>query len=115
MVSITRSPSYTDADIVGKRACYVQLKAINATLLSKPETEHRYGNLVRGGTLLVTGDVLRRLRFDHVPRGSDTKLLRRAKAEGIQSSTSVSDREARHVSGPLTGEHERPIRPRDGG
>ena len=48
--------SYTDADIVGKRACYVQLKAINATLLSKPETEHRYGNLVKGGTLLLTGD-----------------------------------------------------------
>ncbi|GAA2084998.1 glycosyltransferase [Actinomadura alba] len=76
--------SYTDADIVGKRACYVQLKAINATLLSKPETENRYGNLVRGGTLLVTGDVLRRLRFDHVPRGSDTRLLRKAKAEGIR-------------------------------
>jgi spore maturation protein CgeB len=76
--------SYTDADIVGKRACYVQLRAMNATLLSKPEAEHRYGNLVRGGTLVVRGDTLRQLRFDHVPRGSDTKLLRRAKEQGIR-------------------------------
>ena len=76
--------SYTDADIVGKRACYVQLRAINATLLSKPELEHRYCDLVRGGTILASGDVLRGLRFDHVPRGSDTKLLRRAGEQGIR-------------------------------
>jgi spore maturation protein CgeB len=76
--------SYTDADIVGKRACYVQLRAINATLLSKPELEHSYCNLVRGGTILASGDALRGLRFDHMPRGSDTKLMRRAKDEGIR-------------------------------
>jgi glycosyltransferase involved in cell wall biosynthesis len=76
--------SYTDADIVGKRACYVQLRAINATLLSKPELEHSYCNLVRGGTILASGDALRGLRFDHLPRGSDTKLMRRAKDEGIR-------------------------------
>jgi spore maturation protein CgeB len=76
--------SYTDAGIVGKRACYVQLRAINATLLSKPELEHSYSGLVRGGTILASGDVLRGLRFDHVPRGSDTKLMRRAREEGIQ-------------------------------
>ncbi|MEU5876597.1 glycosyltransferase [Spirillospora sp. NPDC047279] len=76
--------SYTEAGIVGKRACYVQLKAINATLLSKPETEHAYGNLVRGGTLVARGDVLRELRFDAIPRGSDTQLLRRAKTAGVR-------------------------------
>jgi spore maturation protein CgeB len=76
--------SYTDAGIVGKRACYVQLRAINATLLSKPELEHSYAGLVRGGTILAAGDVLRGLRFDHVPRGSDTRLMRRAKEEGIR-------------------------------
>jgi spore maturation protein CgeB len=76
--------SYTDADIVGKRACYVQLRAINATLLSKPELEHSYCNLVRGGTILASGDALRGLRFDHVPRGSDTRLLRRASEQGIR-------------------------------
>jgi spore maturation protein CgeB len=76
--------SYTAADIVGKRACYVQLRAINATLLSKPEMEHSYCGLVRGGTILAAGDALRSLRFDHVPRGSDTKLMRRAKEAGIR-------------------------------
>jgi spore maturation protein CgeB len=76
--------SYTDAGIVGKRACYVQLRAINATLLSKPELEHSYCSLVRGGTILASGDVLRGLRFDHVPRGSDTMLMRRAKGQGVR-------------------------------
>jgi spore maturation protein CgeB len=76
--------SYTDAGIVGKRACYVQLRAINATLLSKPDLEHKYCSLVRGGTIVASGDVLRRLRFDPVPRGSDTKLMRRAKEQGIR-------------------------------
>ncbi|MGH3392252.1 MAG: glycosyltransferase family protein [Actinomadura sp.] len=76
--------SYTDADIVGKRACYVRLLGMNATLLSSPEAEHTYNDLVRGGTLVVRGDVLRRLRFDHVPRGSDTKLLRRAEEAGVR-------------------------------
>jgi spore maturation protein CgeB len=76
--------SYTGADIVGKRACYVQLRAINATLLSKPELEHSYCNLVRGGTILASGDALRGLRFDPVPRGSDTRLMRRARKEGIR-------------------------------
>jgi spore maturation protein CgeB len=76
--------SYAAADIVGKRACYVQLRAINATLLSKPELEHSYCNLVRGGTILANGDVLRSLRFDPVPRGSDTKLMHRAKEAGIR-------------------------------
>jgi hypothetical protein len=76
--------SYTDAGIVGKRACYVQLRAINATLLSKPDLEHHYCSLVRGGTIVASGDVLRSLRFDHVPRGSDTKLMHRAKEQGIR-------------------------------
>ncbi|WP_018653634.1 glycosyltransferase family protein [Actinomadura flavalba] len=76
--------SYTEAGIVGKRACYVQLQAMDATLLSKPELEHTYTNLVRGGTIVARGDVLRDLRFDPLPRGSDTKLLRRAKAAGVR-------------------------------
>ncbi|HEX6468127.1 MAG TPA: glycosyltransferase [Streptosporangiaceae bacterium] len=76
--------TYTDADIVGKRACYVQLRAINATLLSKPDLEHTYCNLVRGGTIVASGDALRHLRFDDVPRGSDTRLMRRAGEEGIK-------------------------------
>jgi spore maturation protein CgeB len=76
--------SYTDAGIVGKRACYLRLLGMNATLLSSPEAEHTYNDLVRGGTLVARGDVLRELRFDHVPRGSDTKLLRRADEAGIR-------------------------------
>lgn len=76
--------SYSTAGIVGKRACYVQLRAINATLLSKPEFEHSYCNLVRGGTILASGDVLRELRFDPMPRGSDTMLMRRARDRGIR-------------------------------
>jgi spore maturation protein CgeB len=76
--------SYTNADIVGKRACYVRLMGMNATLLRSPEAEHTYNDLVRGGTLVVRADVLRELRFDHVPRGSDTKLLRRADEAGVR-------------------------------
>ena len=76
--------SYTDAEIVGKRACYVRLLGMNATLLDSAEAEHTYNDLVRGSTLVVRGDVLRRLRFDHVPRGSDTKLLRRAGEAGVR-------------------------------
>jgi spore maturation protein CgeB len=76
--------SYTTADIVGKRACYVQLRAINATLLCEPEYEHGYSPMVRGGTLLARAGTLRTLRFDDVPRGSDTRLLHRAKNEGVR-------------------------------
>ncbi|MFC0037041.1 methyltransferase domain-containing protein [Actinomadura rayongensis] len=76
--------SYTDAGIVGKQACYVRLEASNATLLSKPEAEHAYTSLVRGGTIVARGDVLRDLRFDPLPRGSDTQLQRRAKLAGVR-------------------------------
>ena len=60
---LVRAFSWTDAQVVGKWAHYVHLQRSNATLLRFPEAEHRYANLVQGGTILAPRSVLQDYRW----------------------------------------------------
>ncbi|MGL5859014.1 MAG: glycosyltransferase family protein [Angustibacter sp.] len=73
---------WTDAQVVGKWAHFVHLESSGAVLLRFPESEHQYTRFVQGGTLLMRGDIARSLKFDDLPRGVDTALLKRVKQAG---------------------------------
>jgi spore maturation protein CgeB/predicted RNA methylase len=60
--------SYTDAEVVGRGA-----------------DEHTYTDRLHPGTLLVRGDLLRRLRFEDGSEDPTTDLLRRCRASGARS------------------------------
>jgi glycosyltransferase involved in cell wall biosynthesis len=79
---LVRAFDYTDAAVVGKWAHYAHLTATGATLLRFPDAEHRYVDLVQGGTLLLERDLARRLRFEDLPRRVDTTFLDKVRAEG---------------------------------
>lgn len=74
---------YTDAGLVGKGAHYCRMLEHDLTLLRFPHLEHTTTDLIQGGTILASGDVLRKLRFADLPRAVDSDLLRRARAEEI--------------------------------
>lgn len=76
--------SYTDAGVVGKRAHYVYFSARNVTLLCFASHEHRYGDLVQGGTMLIERSVAEQIRFDNVPQGADTDFLQRCNVADIR-------------------------------
>ncbi|GAA5021555.1 methyltransferase domain-containing protein [Actinopolymorpha pittospori] len=73
--------SYTSAGVVGKGAHYVQLQASGVTILRFDHLEHTRSKRVQGGTIVAEGDLLRQLRFADLPRGVDSDLLRRVRAE----------------------------------
>lgn len=74
----------TGAGIVGKWAHYVWLRSTGAVVLRNPKAEHRFERLVQGGSIVLTADVARQLRFgDDLPRGVDTDILNRAKEAGV--------------------------------
>jgi hypothetical protein len=76
--------AYTDADIVGKFACYTYLGARNVMALRFPEAEHRYNDLVQGGTITFRRSVLEKVTFPDLPRAVDTGFLRAAGEAGIK-------------------------------
>ena len=79
---LVRAFDYTDAAVVGKWAHYAHLTATGATLLRFPDAEHRYVDLVQGGTLLLERDLAARLRFEELPRRVDTTFLDKVRSEG---------------------------------
>jgi hypothetical protein len=75
--------SYTDAAVVGKRAHYASDGA------GEPElrfgaSEHVYTDELEQGTLLISGELLRRLRFEDASDEPETDLLRRCASEGAR-------------------------------
>ncbi|GAB3594581.1 glycosyltransferase [Angustibacter peucedani] len=78
---LVRAFSWTDAQVVGKWAHLVHLEGSGATLLRFPHAEHRYTQLVQGGTLLTPREVAARLRFEDLPRRVDTTFLEKVHAE----------------------------------
>lgn len=72
----------TGADIVGKWAHYVWLRATDAVVLRYPESEHRPERRVQGGAMLFRADVVRGVRFSDIPRAVDSDILDRAMAQG---------------------------------
>ncbi|MGW5240428.1 glycosyltransferase family protein [Monashia sp. NPDC004114] len=81
---LVRAFDYTQASVVGKWAHYAHLTATGATLLRFPDSEHRYVDLVQGGTLLLERDLATRLRFEDLPRRVDTTFLEKVRAEGAK-------------------------------
>ncbi len=75
---------YTDAGIVGKWAHYVWLRSTDAVVLRYVTAEHTYERRVQGGSIVIEGDLARRLRFADLPRAVDTDLLDRAIADGVK-------------------------------
>jgi hypothetical protein len=82
LLDLVRAFDYTDAAVVGKWAHYAHLTATGATLLRFPEAEHRYVDLVQGGTLLLARDLATRVRFEDLPRRVDTTFLEKVRADG---------------------------------
>ncbi len=79
---LVRAFAYTDAEVVGKWAHLVHLEGSGATLLRFPHAEHRYTQLVQGGTILTRRETAARLRFEDLPRRVDTTFLEKVHAEG---------------------------------
>lgn len=76
------------AQVVGKWCHYTWLRSSGAVVLRFPKDEHRYTRLVQGGSILVEGEVMRRLRFSDLPRAVDTDLLDRVQAAGMRTYSS---------------------------
>jgi len=79
---LVRAFDYTDAEVVGKWAHLVHLEGSGATLLRFPYAEHRYTDLVQGGTLLVRRATAASMRFEDLPRRVDTTFLDKIRAGG---------------------------------
>lgn len=76
--------SYTAADVVGKRANYVYLPTLDATILRRPEDEHKYVDHVEPSTMMARRELLTDLRFDDMPVANRARLQRRAVAAGAR-------------------------------
>jgi spore maturation protein CgeB len=83
LTDLVRALDFSGADIVGKWAHFVHLQASDATLLRFPTAEHRFVDLVQGGTLLTRRSVVRRIPFADIPRAVDTTFLTSAREAGL--------------------------------
>jgi hypothetical protein len=79
---LVRALDFSGADVAGKWAHLVHLESTGANLLRFPDHEHRFTDLVQGGTLLTRRSLARELLFDDLPRQVDTTFLRRVRRSG---------------------------------
>jgi len=79
---LVRAFDYSRAQVVGKWAHYVHLAASDATVLRFAHAEHRYVDLVQGGTILTPREVATSVRFEDLPRRVDTTFLDKVRAGG---------------------------------
>lgn len=79
---LVRAFDYSQAEVVGKWAHYVHLAASDATVLRFPHAEHRYVNLVQGGTILTPRTVAAEVAFEDLPRRVDTTFLDKVRSGG---------------------------------
>lgn len=84
LTDLVHAFDYTDAGIVGKWAHYVWLRSTDAVVLRYVTAEHTYERRVQGGSMVIEGDLARRLRFADLPRAVDSNLLDRAFADGVK-------------------------------
>lgn len=64
------------AELAGRRVHGVYLEDVDRTLHPVAGGEERWENHLPGGTLLAHADVVRAVRWRHVPSGVDTELVR---------------------------------------
>jgi spore maturation protein CgeB len=79
---LVRAFSWTDAQVVGKWAHYVHLLGSKATLLRFSEAEHRYVELVQGGTIIAPRSVMLDIPMENQPRRVDTTFLEKVRLQG---------------------------------
>jgi hypothetical protein len=68
--------SYSGAELVGKRRHGVHDVSSGTLTMPDGPAEERWEDHLPGATMLVRGEVLRALRWRHVPNGVDTELVR---------------------------------------
>lgn len=73
---------YSGADVVGRWANVTYLADADQTVDGDRSRQERVAHHLPGATMLVHGDVLRRLRWRHVPSGVDRELVRALHADG---------------------------------
>ncbi len=74
--------AYSEAEVVGKWAHFVHLASSDATVLRFAHAEHRYVDLVQGGTILTPRQVALDVGFEDLPRRVDTTFLEKIRARG---------------------------------
>jgi len=82
LTDLVRALDYSGADVAGKWAHLVHLESSGANLLRFAEHEHRFTDLVQGGTLLLGRDLAAELRFSDLPRRVDTTFLDKVRKGG---------------------------------
>ncbi|AOZ73397.1 hypothetical protein BK816_00465 [Boudabousia tangfeifanii] len=75
---------YSDAAIVGKAATYMYFEALNQTVLTMPNLEHRYTDLVRGATFCAYKDTFDAYPFPELGSGEDSSVLQRVREDGAK-------------------------------
>ena len=78
------SMMYSEAEVVGKRAHYMHLAGPGATILRNPQLEHRYVEAVSGPTIFAATATFRRLPFQQLQRGEDSRFLSDVIAAGAR-------------------------------
>lgn len=73
---------YSGAEVVGRWANVTHLVGPDVTVDGDRDRQERFAHHLPGATVLVHGDVLRRLRWRHVPHGVDRELIRAVHADG---------------------------------
>jgi hypothetical protein len=76
---------YTEADIVGKWSRLIFLESVPCTGVIFPGHEHRYTELVGGGTIIAKRSVFEAVRFADRSVGEDTEFLRECGALGFRT------------------------------
>jgi spore maturation protein CgeB len=83
LTDLVRALDFSGADVVGKWAHLVHLEGSGETLLRFGHAEHRFVDLVQGGTLLLRRSLAEQLRFEDLPRAVDTTFLAKVRSEGL--------------------------------
>jgi hypothetical protein len=74
---------YTGAAVAGKQSYYAYLSGTDQTVLRFPDREFRDAPRVVGGTIVADRDQVGHIKFEAVPRGTDTRFLEAVKARGL--------------------------------
>jgi hypothetical protein len=84
LTDLTRTFTFSTADVAGKASYYGYLRNAGATVLRQPGAAYTYLPEVTGGTLLARRTVLRDLGIADVSDGWDEVLMRQCRADGIR-------------------------------
>ncbi len=74
---------YTGAAVAGKQSYYAHLEGSDRTVLRFPGREFRDAPRVVGGTIVADRAQVGDIRFEAVPRGTDTLFLEAVRARGL--------------------------------